>query len=130
MTNMQRFLSDRNKSGIVAILVSYVLMLHVLLGSYAQAAVLGDGSTSPLFVLCDPHGLQNTSSEATSASELNNLLCQSACTLGAALAGMPQGAVYLPGESLSPQSAEPATQTHRLFALFYPRAPPLVITSS
>lgn len=129
MTNMQHFLSDRYKGGIVAILVSYVLMLHVLLGSYAQAAVLGDGTASPLFVLCDPHGVvanQQGESDAKSSSELSNLLCKSACALGTALSSAPLGLMAAAGEPTLPRYAEPLKQATGLFVLSYARAPPLL----
>lgn len=129
MTNMQRSLSGRYKGGMVAILVSYVLMLHVLLGSYAQAAVLGDGSASPLFVLCDPHGVvanQQGESDAKSSSELSNLLCKSACALGTALSNAPLGVMAAAGDPVRPRYDEPLQQATGLFVLSYARAPPLL----
>ncbi len=106
MTNRWHRQRDQRKGSVTAIVVSYVILLHVLFGAYAQAALLGDGAHSPLFVLCDPHGVaanQDGRSETSGSSELNNLLCKSACALGAGLTSVPQGIITLAGmEALPP----------------------------
>lgn len=118
------------RDGIVALALAYVIVLHVLLGAYAQASMLGDGPRSPLFVLCDPYGLaahQDATSEAS--SELNHLLCKSACALGTALPGTPPGVMPVPGESVFPQGRDPAEPANRWFVRPYSRAPPSIAST-
>lgn len=127
MNHRWRSGTRRRSGNIIASLLAYVLLLHVLLGAYAQAAVLGDDPTSPLFVLCDPHGVvanQQDESGATSSSELNNLLCKSACALGTALSNAPLGVIAAVGEPVRPRYAEPLQHATGLFVLSYARAPP------
>ncbi|AVI62090.1 hypothetical protein [Halomonas sp. GFAJ-1] len=127
MTNRWRRQRNQRKSIVIAIVVSYVLFLHVLLGGYAQAALLGSGGHSPLFVLCDPHGVMANRGGATDtagSSELNHLLCKSACALGAALASVPQGFIALADVEALPPYCEPLQQAFGLFMLCYARAPP------
>lgn len=132
MTSSQQRQGSRRRDSVIAIVVSYVLLLHVLLGAYAQAAVMGDDAYSPLFVLCDPHGVvanQASKSDASSSSELNNLVCKSACALGTALSGMPQGIIVVAGDQVSPLNSEPPKRARGLFVIAYARAPPALASS-
>lgn len=133
MTNRWHRQRDQRKGSVTAIVVSYVILLHVLFGAYAQAALLGDGAHSPLFVLCDPHGVaanQDGRSETSGSSELNNLLCKSACALGAGLTSVPQGIITLAGMEALPPYREPLQQAFGLFVLCYARAPPAMASFS
>lgn len=123
-------MGNRLKGGITALLVAYVMLLHGLLGAYAQAAMSGDSQTAPLFVLCDTYGLvahqEGGSPHGSEPGERCKILCQSACAFGVILAGGTSALALGAQASQVPATPLLTSDGVRLVALPWARGPPLL----
>lgn len=125
MTSWRHRQRNRYTGSIMAIIVAYVLFLHVLLGGYAQAALLGGGDPASS-LLCDAHGrVTSQVADTSGTNDFHHLLCQSACAFGTGLASLPAGALTLANVETVPAYRGPLLQACGLFVLCYARAPPL-----
>lgn len=125
---MRRYMGNRLKGGITALLIAYVMLLHGLLGAYAQAAMSGDSQTAPLFVLCDTYGLvahqEGGYPHGSEPGERCKILCQSACAFGVILAGGTTALALGSQASQAPAGSLLASDGMRLVTLPGARGPP------